>query len=107
MVRIIIERRCRPDKEAEIEKLLIELRTEAMQQHGFISGETLKSADDPMLWLVVSTWTDDEAWKAWENSPVRQRIMDKMEPLMFEPEKASVFSFIRRGVSLSSHAIDR
>lgn len=107
MVRVIIERRCRPDKEAEIENLLIELRTEAMQQRGFISGETLKSVDDPVFWLVVSTWADDEAWKAWENSPVRQRITDKMESLMFEPEKVSVFSFIRRGVSMSSHTIDR
>ena len=107
MVRVVIERRCRPDKEAEIENLLIELRTKAMQQRGFVSGETLKSVDDPMLWLVVSTWADDEMWREWENSPVRQGIMDKMEPLMFEPEKISVFKYIRRGVSESAHAIDR
>lgn len=107
MVRVIIERRCRPDKEAEIQNILIELRTEAMQQRGFISGETLKSVDDPMLWLVISTWTDYEMWKEWENSPVRQRIMDKMETFMFEPEKISIFSFIRSGISISSHFIDR
>ena len=107
MVRVIIERRCRPDKEAEIEDLLIELRTKAMQQRGFISGETLKSIDDPMLWLVISTWVDNDTWKAWENSPIRCEIMSRMEPLMFVPEKVSTFSFIRQGVSESVHAVER
>lgn len=107
MIRVIIERHCRPDKESEIENLLIELRTKAMQQRGFISGETLKSADDPMLWLVISTWTDDDTWKAWENSQIRCEIMSRMEPLMFVPEKTSVFNFIRRGVSESAHTIEK
>ena len=42
MVRVIIERRCRPGKEAELETLLVELRTRAMRQPGYISGETLR-----------------------------------------------------------------
>jgi len=107
MVRIIIERRCRPDKEAEIEDLLIELRTKAMKQRGFISGETLKSIDDPMLWMVISTWVDDDMWKAWEKSPMRCEIMSRMEPLMFVPEKISTFNFVRRGVTESVHTIER
>ena len=107
MVRIIIERRCRPDKEKEIEDLLIELRIKAMQQRGFLSGETLKSVDDPMLWLVVSTWVDADMWQAWENSPERRKIMNKMEPLMFVPEKSSVFNFIRHAVPESAYAIER
>lgn len=107
MVRVIIERRCRPDKEEELENLLIELRSKAMQQRGFISGETLKSVDDPMLWLVVSTWLDDDMWKAWENSPTRRDTMNKMEPLMFVPEKISIFNLIRRGVSEFAHSIEK
>ena len=106
MVRVIIERRCRPDKEAEIKSLLIELRTKAMQQPGFISGETLKSVDDPMLWLVVSTWVNSGLWKTWEDSQTRCDIMNKMEPLMFVPEKVTIFNFIRSGVPEFAHAVE-
>ena len=94
MVKIIIERRCKPGKETELEALLVELRTNAVQQRGYVSGETLRSVDDPSLWLVLSTWLDVTLWKAWEASPERQEITNKVEPLLVAPEKASGFSFI-------------
>lgn len=95
MVRVIIERRCQPNKEAELEKLLVELRSKAMWQRGYVSGETLRSADAPSLWLVISTWLDAELWKAWENSPERQEMVTKIEQLLVVPEKVSVLSFIK------------
>ena len=88
MVRVIIERRSKPNKEVELESLLIELRTKAIQQRGYVSGETLRSMEDPSLWLDVNLW------KAWEASPERQEIIGKMEPLLTVPEKVSIFSFI-------------
>jgi len=94
MVRIIIERRCRPETEAELESLLVELRTKAVQQRGYVSGETLRSVDDPSLWLVLSTWLDANLWKAWEASRERQEVTKKIEPLLAAPEKVSSFSFI-------------
>jgi quinol monooxygenase YgiN len=94
MVKIIIERRCKPNKEAELESLLVELRTNAVQQRGYVSGETLRSVDDPSLWLVLSTWLDVDLWKAWEASLDRQEIADRLEPLLVVPEKTSSFSFI-------------
>lgn len=107
MIRVIIERRCRTNKEAELERLLVELRTKAMRQPGYVSGETLRSGDDPSLWLVISTWLNADLWKAWETSPERRQIGSKMEPLLIAPEKISVFSFMRRGGAESAHTIDR
>ena len=95
MVRVIIERRCQPNKEVELEKLLVELRSKAMWQRGYISGETLQSVDAPSLWLVISTWLDAELWKAWENSPERQEMVTKIEQLLVVPEKVSVLSFVK------------
>lgn len=95
MVRVIIERRCQPNKEAELEKLLVELRSKAMWQRGYISGETLQSVDAPSLWLVISTWLDAELWKTWENSPERQEMVTKIEQLLVVPEKVSVLSFVK------------
>ncbi|MBM4463598.1 MAG: antibiotic biosynthesis monooxygenase [Chloroflexi bacterium] len=94
MIKVIIERRCQPDKAAELESVLVELRTKAVQQRGYVSGETLRSIDNPSHWLVISTWLDIDLWKAWETSPERQEIAHRLEPLLAAPEKASIFSFV-------------
>lgn len=107
MVRVIIERRCRPGKDAEMENLLIEFRTTAMQRSGYVSGETLKRLDDPSSWLVISTWVDVEHWNQWQASPKRQQITKKIEPLLAEPEKIAICSFVRKGSGKSAHKSDR
>ena len=107
MVRVIIERHCQPGKEAELEGLLVDLRTISMQQRGYISGETLHSVDDPSLWLVISTWTDVDLWTVWKTMPERLDRVSKIEPLLAAPERVSVFSFIRRGGAQSAHTIDK
>ena len=95
MVKVTIERHCLPNKEAELVKLLVELRSRAMWQRGYHSGETLRSVDDPSLWLVIGTWLDADLWKAWNNSPKRKEITARIAPLLSEEEKVSVFSFVR------------
>lgn len=107
MVRVIIERHCQPGKQAEMESLLVELRTKAMRQRGYISGETLQSVDDPLLWLVISTWTDADRWRMWETMPERRETLSKIEPVLAAPEKVSIFSFARRGGAESAHTIDK
>jgi heme-degrading monooxygenase HmoA len=94
MVKIIIERRCQSGTEEEMERLLVDLRSKAMHQRGYVSGETLRSMDDPSLWLVISSWLDVDLWRAWQASAEREEIISKMEPLLIAPEKVSVFSFI-------------
>lgn len=106
MVTVIIKRRCRPGKEADLEKAILELRGGAMQQRGYISGETLRSADDPSVWLVISTWTSADLWRTWENSHERREMESKMASLLIQPQEVSVFSLVRRGGSESAHIVD-
>ncbi len=107
MIRIMVERRCQPDREAELESLLLELRTKSMSQRGYVSGETLKSIGDPSLWLVISTWVDVDLWKVWETMPERREIESRIYPLLIGSEKISIFSFARGGGAESAHTIDR
>ena len=107
MVRIIIERRCQPHREIELLSLLIQLRIKTMNQRGYVSGETLRSVDDPSLWVVISTWLDADLWQVWETSPDRQQFTSKIEPLLTGPEKVSVFTFVRQAGAESAHTIDR
>ncbi len=94
MVRIIIERHCHPGKEAELENLLVELRSQAIAQRGYVSGETLRSIDDPSSWLVLSTWLDVDLWRMWESSQQREDIDRRAQPLLTGPPKTSVYTFV-------------
>jgi len=90
MVKVMIERHCQADKEAEFKDLLAQLRSKAVRQLGYYSGETLRGMADSSLWLVISSWSTVEMWKKWQNSPERQELLSKMEPLA-TPEKITLF----------------
>ena len=96
MIRVVIERRCKSGKELELENMLTDLRIRAMQQHGYISSETLRSVKDPSHWLVISTWLYSDLWKAWEDMPERREITNKIAPLLINPERISFYTFLRR-----------
>jgi quinol monooxygenase YgiN len=96
MVRVIIERHCCPGKEKDLESLLTEFRSVAMQQTGYISGETLKRLDDPLSWLVISTWVDIDHWNRWQVNPKRQEMARKIASLLLEPEKVLLYGFFRK-----------
>ena len=81
MIKVIIERDCQPGKEKQVRDLLIELRTMAMQQPGYIAGETLRELINPSHFKVISTWSTLRAWKTWQGSQQRLSIEEKMEPI--------------------------
>lgn len=105
MVKVIIERHCRGNKIVELGKVLTDLRIEAMRQHGYISGETLRAVDDPSLVLVTSTWAGADHWERWEASSERREIARKIAALLVAPEKVTVFNFISRGGAESAHTV--
>ncbi len=93
MIRVIIERRCIQGKEAKLKEMLLQMRSAAMRHLGYISGETLRSTDDPSVFLVIGTWTTVDSWKRWETTPERWEIAGMMEPLLAAAEKVSVYTF--------------
>ena len=56
LVKVLIKRKVKQEKEAALLDLITQLRTLASKQPGYISGETLRSADNPEEYLVISTW---------------------------------------------------
>jgi heme-degrading monooxygenase HmoA len=81
-VKIIIRRRLSKDKGAQLLPLLLELRSKATTQPGYISGETLRNLDDPEDYVVISTWESVEHWNAWSTSQGRAEIDEKIEGLL-------------------------
>ncbi len=72
LFKVLIKRRFKDGKTKEIHSLLNEIRSEAMNIEGYISGETLMSLNDTRTLMVISTWKNLESWQAWKDSNLRK-----------------------------------
>ncbi len=91
MVRVVIERHLKEGKKGDLFPLLRELRAVAMHHPGYITGETLESTEDLSIISTLSTWRSLEDWKAWEKSEPRKKLYKKIEPLLAEKPKVSIY----------------
>ena len=72
--KILIKRKFKPGKKSEIIALLKELRSRALQQPGYISGETLASEGQPQTLMVIGTWQNMESWHNWKENDTRKTL---------------------------------
>ncbi len=77
--KIIIKRKLIKGKQREIIALLRELRSGALQQPGYISGETLSTLEDPQTLVVIGSWQDMESWIAWKENDTRKTLERMLE----------------------------
>ena len=92
-VKIIIKRIVPLNKTEALKPLLQKLRNLAMQQPGYISGETFKRIDRPGESLVVSTWQSMEKWRAWVMSDERRGTQEKIDHLLGEKTDYEVYTY--------------
>ena len=90
-VRVLIEREVEPGQESRLLQILTQARAKAMKAKGYISGETLRSIENPNKLLVLSNWNSVEDWKTWEKAPERTVLQQELAPLLRQ-EKCSIFS---------------
>ncbi len=92
-VKILIKRSLPDEGDALVHELLRELRMLAMQQEGYISGETLRRVDVPGEILVISTWQSVEVWNAWFNNPVRRELQAKIDRRLDREAEYAVYRY--------------
>ena len=92
-VKVIIYRKVRPGKEKELSEAVRELRSKAIQAPGYISGETLRSIEDPSVHLVISSWKSIEDWNNWFNTPERKAFQERMDVILQEPTKIAPYEY--------------
>ena len=81
-VKVILFRRVPAHKIDELRPLLLELRSMAMIQRGYISGETLMNENDPEEYIVISSWTTKSRWLEWFGNPQRKELQAKVDALL-------------------------
>ncbi len=92
-VKIIIKRIVPLNKTEALKPLLQKLRNLAMQQTGYISGETFKRVDRPGENLVISTWQSMDDWRAWVLSDERRGTQEKIDHLLGEKTDYEVYTY--------------
>lgn len=90
-VKVFITRQFKQDGVDRAHQILKEIRSVVTLRPGYISGQTLISADIPNKTVVVSTWAGPNRWDEWKNDPKRKEFSEKLKPLLESPEQIEVF----------------
>ena len=92
-VKVMIKRHIKEGKAKEVFALLNKHRSNAMNQKGYITGETLMSYKNPLYLLVISTWQSMENWFAWKENKDRKANEAKLEQFLEAPTEYDEFIF--------------
>jgi heme-degrading monooxygenase HmoA len=60
-----------------IEPILMQLRSCAMQYSGFVGAEFLVSAEDHSVGVMISTWETMENWRTWVGSKGTLEVLQR------------------------------
>ncbi|MCP4119616.1 MAG: antibiotic biosynthesis monooxygenase [Desulfobacteraceae bacterium] len=91
MIKVLIRRTIAESKSKELNLLFVKLRSLAMQQEGYIGGETLKRLDAPGEYLVISRWRSIEDWTRWLVSKERADIQGAIDALTDSETRFEVY----------------
>lgn len=95
-VQVMIKRKWKVDKPEALLPLFEKLHSRAKEQPGYISGETLRSLEDPEDFLVISKWETAEDWEKWLNSKERRDIQGRVDSLIGEKTFYDIYEDISR-----------
>ena len=93
-IQVIIKRKWQTDNPEALFPLLTEIRSLAQKQPGYISGETLRSLDDPEDYMVVSNWETADDWKKWLQSKERRDLQGRVDSLIGERTFYEIFEAV-------------
>jgi len=99
-VQVLIRRKVVKEKAKEVASFMVELRSLARAQPGYMSSESLKCIDPPCEdeYLIRSTWQSHEDWKKWLHSEERGTIQQKIDVLTKEKTEYRVYEALVGGI---------
>ncbi len=92
-VKIAIRRTVPMDKEGELLPLLVKMRTLAVGQPGYISGESYRNYEQPEDYVVISTWQSVDDWKKWLASTERNDVQGKIDGLLGQTTEYTIYTY--------------
>ncbi|HKJ51194.1 MAG TPA: antibiotic biosynthesis monooxygenase family protein [Gammaproteobacteria bacterium] len=100
MIRVIIERQIAEGLEEFYQTAIANLLEVMTAAPGYLSGELLVEIRRPNHYVVLTRWTNEEAWDRWFHSEQRQELLNAIRPFLLQDEK---FTLLR---GLSYHRVE-
>ncbi len=99
-VQVLIRRKVVEEKVKEVASLMVELRSLARAQPGYMSSESLKCIDPPGddEYLIRSTWQSHGQWQEWLHSVERSAIQQKIDELTGVETEYKVYEALVGGI---------
>ena len=107
-ISVIIRRTVADEKKAsKLAPLIVRLRSQAISQPGYITGQTFLCLDSPGEYLVISTWNNLEDWKKWLNSAERRTLQDQIDALLGEKTEYRIYEPLVGGIIPRFHTLSQ
>ena len=90
MIRVIIEREIAEGLEHFYEKAIANLLEVMTSAPGYLSGESLVEIHRPNRYVVVTRWSNEDAWNRWFRSAQRQQMLTSIAPFLMNDEKLTL-----------------
>lgn len=98
-VEVIIRRTFKDAAQAQkLVPLIVQLRSLATVQKGYMTGQTLRCLDCQGEYLVISTWHTKEDWLRWFNSAARRDLQQQIDALIGEPTEYRIYEPLVGGI---------
>ena len=92
-IEVMIRRRVKQGFQAKkLVPLILQMRSLAMHQPGYISGTTLSNLEQPEDCLVISRWESIDDWRRWFHSSQRAEMESEIEELSGKTAKYEIFA---------------
>ncbi len=91
LVKVLIKRQFKMEKLNEVIALLTKFRSEALNQPGYVCGETLIADGEPEKMMVISTWQSIDDWNNWKASRSRIENEAMLEIFQEQPTEYTVY----------------
>ena len=75
----------------DVEPILMQLRSHAMQYPGFVSAENLVSEEDSSVVIIISTWETIENWRTWVRSRRTQDLLQQAQAVVAEAARVTAY----------------
>jgi heme-degrading monooxygenase HmoA len=92
-IRVLMKRKFSEDKADALRELTGKLRVLAMDQSGYVSGETLTRIDRPGVSLVISKWKSRQAWEHWFKTPQREKVQKEIDELLGVETEYEIYDY--------------
>jgi len=90
MIRVLIQRQISEGCLDGYLALIRQARKQANTVDGFIAGELLQEKDNQYNAVIISSWENYQAWKAWSVSEERLTVLKDMRSLLDADEKVTI-----------------